>query len=106
VDLAILVQDAPAFRLREAIAECLGTEGVNLVYLRCAAPVLRFEIIRTGQPLYATNEEAQERFELATLHLYRDTRPLRSRQRTYLNEENRAMILKREAIEERVNESE
>ena len=57
---------------------------VDLVDLRDASPVLRFEILRTGRPLYVANEEAQARFELATLHLYRDTAPLRRRQREYL----------------------
>ena len=84
VELALLVQGTPAFRLREAVVECLGTERVDLVDLRRASPVLRFEILRTGRPLYAADEEMQERFELATLHLYRDTRPLRRRQREYL----------------------
>ena len=84
VDLALLVQGTPAFRLREAVVECLGTERVDLVDLRRASPVLRFEILRTGWPLYVADEEMQERFELATLHLYRDTRPLRRRQREYL----------------------
>jgi predicted nucleotidyltransferase len=84
VDLAILVRDAPAFHLREAIVECLGTERVDLVDLGCAPPGLRFEIIRTGQPLYVADQEIQERFELATLHLYRDTLPLRRQQRDYL----------------------
>lgn len=84
MDLAVLVQDAPAFRLREAIAECLGTERLYLVDLRRAPPVLRFEIIRTGQPLYVADEETQERFQLAALHLYRDTAPLRHQQREYL----------------------
>jgi len=84
VDLALLVRGAPAFLLREEITECLGTQRVDLVDLRDASPVLRFEILRTGRPLYAANEEAQTRFELATLHLYRDTAPLRRRQREYL----------------------
>ena len=84
VDLAILVHDGPAFRLREAIVEYLGTERVDLVDLRDASPALRFEILRTGHPLYAADEEMQRRFELATLRLYRDTHPLRRRQREYL----------------------
>ena len=84
VDLALLVQDTPAFRLREAVVECLGTERVDLVDLQRAPPVLRFEILRTGRPLYVADEEMQERFELATLHLYRDTHPLRRQQREYL----------------------
>jgi predicted nucleotidyltransferase len=84
VDLAILVRDAPAFRLREAIVEHLGTERVDLVDLKRASPVLRLEILRTGRLLYAADEQTRERFELATLHLYRDTRPLRRQQREYL----------------------
>jgi predicted nucleotidyltransferase len=83
VDLAILSRDRPAFRLREAITECLGTERVDLVDLRRASPVLRYEIIR-GRLLYAADEETQERFELATVRLYRDTAPLRRQQREYL----------------------
>jgi predicted nucleotidyltransferase len=84
VDLAILTRDAPAFRLREKIAAALHTERIDLVDLRRAPPVLRFEILRTGRPLYVADEQAQERFELATLRLYRDTHPLRRRQREYL----------------------
>lgn len=84
VDLAILVWNAPAFRLPEAVVECLGTERVDLVDLEHASPVLRFDILRTGRLLYAADKETQERFELATLHLYRDTHPLRRRQREHL----------------------
>ena len=86
VDLAILVQDRPAFRLRDAILDCLGTERVDLVDLQRASPVLRFQIIRAGHPLYVSDQALQERFELATLHLYRDTRFLRSQQQQYVKE--------------------
>lgn len=84
VDLAIMVEDGPAFRLREDIVEWLGTERIDLVDLRRASPVLRFEIIRTGHPLWAVDEDTLERFELATLQAYRDTHPLRHQQRYYL----------------------
>ncbi len=84
VDLALLTRDKPGFRLREAITEWLGTERVDLVDLRRASPVLRFEIVRAGRLLYAADEETQERFELATLCLYRDTAPLRRQQGEYL----------------------
>jgi predicted nucleotidyltransferase len=86
VDLAILVQGRPAFCLRDAILDCLGTERVDLVDLQRAPPVLRFQIIRAGHPLYVSNQALQERFELATLHLYRDTRFLRSQQQQYVKE--------------------
>lgn len=84
VDLAILTREVPAFRLRAKIVAALETERVDLVDLRRAPPVLRFEILRSGFPLYVADQAAQERFELATLHLYRDTHPLRHRQREYL----------------------
>jgi len=86
IDLAVLVQDKPAYRLREQIIECLGTERVDLVDLERASPVLRFEILSTGRPLYVADEELEQRFELGTLHLYRDTRFMRRRQEEYLRE--------------------
>lgn len=86
IDLAILAQSEPAFRLRAAITNCLETERVDLVDLQRASPVLRFEILRTGQLLYTADQALSERFELATLRLYRDTAWLRHRQREYLRE--------------------
>ena len=86
VDLAILTQGKPAFRLRGAITECLGSERLDLVDLRRASPVLRFEILCTGQLLYTAEPELVEQFELSTLRLYRDTAWLRRRQRAYLRE--------------------
>ncbi len=71
---------------RGAITECLGTERLDLVDLRRASPVLRFEILRTGQLLYAADQALSERFELATLRVYRDTAWLRRQQRAYLRE--------------------
>lgn len=86
VDLAILTKNEPAYHLREAITACLDTERVDLVDLRQASPLLRFEIVRTGQLLYAANETISEQFELATLRLYKDTAWLRRRQEAYLRE--------------------
>lgn len=86
VDLAILTRSGPAFRLRAAITNCLETERVDLVDLQRASPVLRFEILRTGQLLYVADPALSERFELATLRLYRDTAWLRRQQREYLRE--------------------
>lgn len=86
VDLAILTRGGPAFRLRAAITDCLETERLDLVDLQRASPVLRFEILRTGRLLYAADSVSSERFELATLRLYRDTAWLRRRHREYLRE--------------------
>jgi hypothetical protein len=84
VDLALLTGDTPAFRLRQAITSHLGTERVDLVDLQRASPVLRFEIVRTGRALYVVDMETQERFEMATVRLYRDTATLRRQQGEYL----------------------
>jgi len=86
VDLAILTKEKPVFLLRAPIVRRLDTERVDLVDLRLAPPVLRFEILRTGRCLYAADESVREQFELQTLRVYRDTRPLRSRQRALLRE--------------------
>ncbi|MGC9515476.1 type VII toxin-antitoxin system MntA family adenylyltransferase antitoxin [Methanocrinis sp.] len=82
VDLAVLTatQEEPAWRLWEKIVDALGTERLDLVDLRRASPVLRFEIVRSGRPIYVSDEAARERFVLDTLHLYPDTAPMRRRQ--------------------------
>jgi predicted nucleotidyltransferase len=86
VDLAVWSSDVPAFRLREPIVECLGTERLDLVDLERASPVLRFEILKTGRPLYVADEAFQQRYEMQTIRVYRDTHYLRRRQREYLRE--------------------
>jgi len=84
IDLAVLGRNKPIYQLREKIADTLGTERIDLVDLASASPLLRFEIISTGRALYVAEEAQRDRFELATLHLYRDTAPLRLRQEEYL----------------------
>ena len=71
MDLAVLTSTAeePAWRLWEKIVDALGTERLDLVDLRRASPVLRFEIVRSGRPIYVSDEAAKERFILDTLHL-------------------------------------
>jgi predicted nucleotidyltransferase len=86
VDLALLRQSDSVFALWAAIVDRLGTERLDLVDLATASPVLRFEILRNAKLLYAADEEVLERFTMETLHLYRDTAPLRARQREYLKE--------------------
>ena len=94
VDLAVLTEEEQAWRLQEALVEWLGTDRLDLVDLRRASPVLRFEILRGGRPIYISNEEIRERYEMETLHLYRDTEPMRRRQRVALKERMTAWRLK------------
>jgi predicted nucleotidyltransferase len=86
VDLAIWSTEVPAYRLRQPISDCLGTERLDLVDLQRASPVLRFEILRTGQPIYVADEDFQQRYELQTIRVYQDTSYLRRRQREILKE--------------------
>ncbi len=91
VDLAILTKEGPAYDLFEAIADVLGTDRLDLVDLRKASPVLRFEILRSGRPIYISDEDLRERYEMETIHLFRDTEPMRRRQREALKERMEAM---------------
>lgn len=85
VDLALLTpEERPPYRLREAITECLGTERVDVVDLRRASPVLRFEVISRGQLIYAAESDLRLEFELATIREYQDTDYLRRQQREML----------------------
>jgi hypothetical protein len=86
VDLAVWSSDSPVYRLRAPIVKCLGTERVDLVDLRRASPVLRFEILKTGHPLYVADEAFQQRYEMQTLRVYRDTQHLRRQQKECLRE--------------------
>lgn len=84
VDLAILIREKPAYSLRAKISECLGTERVDLVDLSTASPLMRFEIVRSGRCLYTQDRDILSRFEMETIHLYRDTAYLRKRQNEIL----------------------
>lgn len=86
VDLAVLMREGPVWPLREELRSLLGTERLDLVDLSTADPVLRFEVIRSGHPIYWRDDDTLNRFELDTMHLYRDTAPMRARQREYLRE--------------------
>ncbi|MGH7549715.1 MAG: type VII toxin-antitoxin system MntA family adenylyltransferase antitoxin [Gemmatimonadota bacterium] len=89
VDLAILTDGDPVEGLRMDIQDALGTERLDLVDLSGAGPVLRFEVVRAGGLLYARDDETLNRFEIETLHVYRDTAPMRRRQAEYLRERMR-----------------
>jgi predicted nucleotidyltransferase len=86
VDLAVLRREGPAGELQEALAEALGTDRLDLVDLKKASPVLRFEILSSGKPIYISDEELREQYEMETLRLYRDTEPMRRRHREALKE--------------------
>lgn len=86
VDLAVLTAEEPAYEFRDDLQRALGTQRLDLVDLRRASPLLRFHVVRDGRLLYALDDGTLNRFELDTLHLYRDTAPLRRRHREILRE--------------------
>jgi len=87
IDLALLLPpDKRPFHLHPAISHTLHTERVDIVDLRRAAPVLAFEIISSGQILYAANETIQLDFERHVLRQYKDTAWLRQKQEQFLKE--------------------
>ena len=84
VDLAILTDADPPYRLRNDICAWLDTERLDIVDLRRASPVLRMEVIQTGRLLYAADEAIRLDFVLETLRDYRDTAYLRQQQERLL----------------------
>lgn len=58
VDLALLLEDRPAWSLRARLRELLGTERLDLVDLATADPVLRFEVVRSGRLLYWRDDDS------------------------------------------------
>lgn len=86
-DLALLMpKDKRPYHLHQAITDCLDTERVDIVDLRRASPVLKFEIISNGRCLYAQNEDVEVDFVMASLRQYHDTNYLRQQQNKILKE--------------------
>lgn len=94
MDLAVLTKSGPAHVLKEALQEILDTDRLDLVDLRRASPVLRFEILSSGKPIYVSDENIRNRYEMETIQLYRDTEPMRRRQSAVLRERMAAWCLK------------
>ena len=55
-----------------------------MLLLNSASPSLKFEIIRSGQLLYARNEQELNAFEMEAIRKYQDTAYLRAVQNDYL----------------------
>jgi len=89
IDLAILPGDGGLGELRKRIAEILNTERVDLVNLKTATPVLRFEVVSTGVLIFKKSDRVENLFELSTLREYRDTAHLRAVQAEMVEERNK-----------------
>ena len=89
IDLAILPSDGGLGDLRERITDILNTERVDLVNLKTATPVLRFEVVSTGVLIFKKSDLLENSFELSTLREYRDTAHLRAVQAEMVEERNK-----------------
>lgn len=87
IDLALLRSPGEKpYQLREALTDFLGTQRLDIVDLRRANNVLRFEVISTGRCLYAVDADVRLNFELETVRIYHDREIPRRRQEAILKE--------------------
>ena len=89
VDLALLMpEEKRPYTLQQSINEFLDTERIDIIDLRRATPVMRFEIMSTGRCIYAHDEDIQIDMELSWLREYKDTAWLRKKHEQALRERN------------------
>lgn len=86
IDLAVLPGHRGLEDLREKICEILSTQRVDLVNLKTASPILRFEVLSTGSLIFKKDEPVENSFELSAIREYRDTAHLRKSQARVLEE--------------------
>ena len=86
IDLAVLPGNKGLEDLREKICEILGSQRLDLVNLRTASPLLRFEVLSTGSLIFKKDESVENRFELSVIREYRDTAHLRRSQARMLEQ--------------------
>ena len=86
IDLAVLPGHKALEDLREKICEILSTQRVDLVNLKTASPILRFEVLSTGSLIFKKDEPIENSFELSVIREYRDTAHLRKSQARMLEE--------------------
>lgn len=81
IDVALLLDRdlslAEELRLRAALAEALDSEALDMVLLRSAPPVLRFEVKRDGIRFFARDDAAMDALEGRWAMEYMDTAYMR-----------------------------
>lgn len=69
------------------LSRALGRGNLDVVDLRRAPPLLRYEVARTGRPLYQSDPHAFTRFQVESWKLYQDDRrTLRAMDARYIDE--------------------
>jgi predicted nucleotidyltransferase len=89
IDLAVLPGNKGLEALREKICEILSTQRVDLVNLKTASPLLRFEVLSSGSLIFKKDYSVENSFELSVIREYRDTAHLRTSQARMLEERNK-----------------
>ena len=84
-------------RIWSKLRDVLGTIPFDLVILNDADPVIRFDVIREGEPVYSRSDEELNAFERRAWQRYQDTRPLRAIGDMYLSERSREWSSRRSA---------
>jgi predicted nucleotidyltransferase len=90
VDLGVLLSESvdlsEELRLRAAVVEELRSDAVDLVVLNHAPPMVRYEVVTTGRPLFARDSSQLDAFEERVALEYFDTAHLREVQRAIARE--------------------
>ena len=87
IDLALFMpEEKRPYTLQLTINKFLDTERVDIIDLRRATPVMRFEIMSTGKCIYAVDEDIQLTMELSWLREFKDTAWLRQKHEQALRE--------------------
>ena len=90
VDIAVYASAALSTehheQLLSALIDLLRRRSVDLIDLRAAPPVLAYEVITTGKPLFVKDTDEQNHFERRVFLHYFDTHYLRATQNRYLRE--------------------
>lgn len=89
LDLAVLLRDTSLRIYRTLWAdlhESLGGLPFDLVTLNGADPVISFEVISEGKPIFRRSDEELNDFERKAWHRYQDTRHMRAIGDRYLVE--------------------
>lgn len=90
IDIGVVLRDPTALRrradradLHAAVGDCLTAaltpmlnRELDVVLLQTASPVLQFEAINAGRPLFVDDPEFQADYEAAVIRDYLDVRPL------------------------------
>ncbi|MDI6751727.1 MAG: nucleotidyltransferase domain-containing protein [bacterium] len=86
LDIAVLTKEKDLSRLRGKLYEVMNSQRIDLVNLKSASSLLRFEVVKNGVLLYKKDDEEENRFELSVIKKYQDAEVRRKRQREMLFE--------------------